>query len=87
MQNYLLRFNATRGTDGRMANWHDVLLWSPNIQKLESGDARSILLSIETMDDNQEFINLLPRYSKERDPLQEPQMVPYNHCENSRNVF
>ncbi|MBP9748100.1 MAG: GNAT family N-acetyltransferase [Candidatus Pacebacteria bacterium] len=70
MQNYLLRFNATRGTDGRMANWHDVLLWSPNIQKLESGDARSILLSIETMDDNQEFINLLPRYSKERDPLQ-----------------
>jgi ribosomal protein S18 acetylase RimI-like enzyme len=70
MQNYLLRFNTTRGADGRIANWHDVLLWSPNIQKLESGDAKSILLSIETMDDNQEFVNLLPRYSKERDPLQ-----------------
>jgi ribosomal protein S18 acetylase RimI-like enzyme len=70
MQNYLLRFNTTRGTDGRIANWHDVLLWSPNIQKLEAGDAKSILLSIETMDDNQEFVNLLPRYSKERDPLQ-----------------
>jgi len=70
MQNYLLRFNTTRGADGRIANWHDVLLWSPNIQKLEAGDAKSILLSIETMDDNQEFVNLLPRYSKERDPLQ-----------------
>ncbi|MEK6947353.1 MAG: GNAT family N-acetyltransferase [Nanoarchaeota archaeon] len=70
MQNYLLRFNTTRGADGRIANWHDVLLWSPNIQKLEAGDAKSILLSIETMDDNQEFVNLLPRYSKDRDPLQ-----------------
>jgi ribosomal protein S18 acetylase RimI-like enzyme len=70
MQNYLLRFNTTRGTDGRIANWHDVLLWSPNIQKLEAGDAKSILSSLETMDDNQEFVNLLPRYSKERDPLQ-----------------
>ena len=69
MQTYLMRFNATRGTDGRIANWHDVLLWSPNIQKLETTDARSILGGIETMDENQEFINLLPRYSKERDPL------------------
>jgi ribosomal protein S18 acetylase RimI-like enzyme len=70
MQNYLLRFNATRGADGRIANWHDVLFWVPNIRKLEAGDVRSILSSIETMDDNQEFVNLLPRYSKERDPLQ-----------------
>lgn len=69
MQTYLMRFNATRGTDGRIANWHDVLLWSPNIQKLEVADARSILGGIETIDDNQEFVNLLPRYSKERDPL------------------
>ncbi len=69
MQGYLMRFNATRGTDGRIANWHDVLLWSPNIQKLEVADARSILGGIETMDENQEFINLLPRYSKERDPI------------------
>ncbi len=71
MQNYLLRFNTTRGTDGRIANWHDVLLWSPNIQKLEAGDAKSILSSVETMDDNQEFVNFLPRYSKERDPLRD----------------
>lgn len=70
MQGYLLRFNTTRRADGRIANWHDVLLWSPNIRKLEAGDAKSILLSIETMDDNQEFVNLLLRYSKERDPLQ-----------------
>lgn len=70
MQYYFLRFNTTRGADGRIANWHDVLLWSPNIRKLEAGDAKSILLSIETMDDNREFINLLPRYSKEHDPLQ-----------------
>ncbi|HMP18851.1 MAG TPA: GNAT family N-acetyltransferase [Candidatus Paceibacterota bacterium] len=69
MQNYLLRFNTTRGADGRIANWHDVLLWSPNIQRLEAGDAKSILLNIETMDDNQEFVNLLPRYSKDCDPL------------------
>jgi len=69
MQNYLLRFNTTRGADGRIANWHDVLLWSSHIRKLEASDAKSIILSIETMDDNQEFVNLLPRYSGERDPL------------------
>lgn len=69
MQNYLLRFNATRGSDGRFVNLHDVLFWTPNISKLDSGDAKSVIASIETMDDNQEFIKLLPRYSKERDPL------------------
>lgn len=71
MQNYLLRFNTTRGGDGRIANWHDVLLWSPHIQKIEAGDARSILQNIETMDDNQEFVSFLPRYSAERDSLKE----------------
>ncbi len=71
VQNYLLRFNATRGTDGRLANWHDVLFWVPNIRKLEAGEARAILGSIQTMDDNQEFINFLPRYSKERDRFRE----------------
>jgi len=70
MKNYLLRFNTTREADGRIADWHDVLFWVPNIRKLEAGDAKSILSSIETMDDSQEFANLLPRYSKERDPLQ-----------------
>lgn len=69
MQNYLLRFNALKGSDGRFVNLHDVLFWIPNIQKLDRGDAKSVIASIETMDDNQEFINLLPRYSKERDPL------------------
>jgi len=71
MQNYLLRFNATRGTDGQIANWHDVLLWSPSIKKLEAKDAKSILSSIETMDDNQEFAKFLPRYSDDRDPLKD----------------
>lgn len=69
MQNYLLRFNATRNSNGRFVDLHDVLFWIPNISKLDSGDARSIIIGIETIDDNQEFINLLPRYSKERDPL------------------
>lgn len=69
MQSYLMRFNATRDTGGQIANWHDVLFWVPNINKLESADAKSILSSIQTMDDNQEFIQLLPRYSKERDPF------------------
>lgn len=69
MQCFLLRFNGTRGAEGRMANWHDVLFWVPNIKKLEAGEAKSIILGIETMDDNQEFINFLPRYSKDRDPL------------------
>jgi len=69
MQNYLLRFNATRGADGRMANLHDALYWVPNIPKLESNEARSIIAGIETMDDNQEFISFLPRYDKDRDPL------------------
>lgn len=69
VQNYLLRFNATRGTDGRLANWHDVLFWVPNIRRLEPAEAKSILNSIQTMDDNQEFINFLPRYNKEHDPF------------------
>lgn len=69
MQNYLLRFNATRGTDGKFVNLHDVLFWIPNIKKLDRDDAKSVIDSIKTMDDNQEFISLLPRYSKERDPL------------------
>lgn len=71
VQSYLLRFNATRGTDGRLANWHDVLYWVPDIRKLEAGEARAILGSIQTMDDNQEFINFLPRYSRERDRFRE----------------
>lgn len=71
VQDYLLRFNATRDTENRLANWHDVLFWVPNIRKLEAVEAKSILSSIQTMDDNQEFIALLPRYSKERDPLTE----------------
>lgn len=71
VQDYLLRFNATRDTVGRLANWHDVLFWVPNIHKLEAVEAKSILSSIQTMNDNQEFIALLPRYSRERDPLTE----------------
>ena len=69
MQNYLLRFNAIRGSDGRFINLHDVLFWVPNISKLDRNEAKSLIASIETMDDNQEFINLLPRYSKEQDLL------------------
>lgn len=69
MQNYLMRFNATRDTGGQIANWHDVLFWVPNIRKLEAKDAKSILSNIQTMDENQEFVNLLPRYSKDRDPF------------------
>lgn len=71
MQSYLMRFNATRNTVGHIANWHDVLFWVPNIRKLESADAKSILSSIQTMNDNEEFIKLLPRYSKERDQFAE----------------
>lgn len=69
MQNYILRFNSTKGSDGRFVDLHDTLFWIPNIQNLESDDAKSVIASIETMDDNQEFINFLPRYSKERDLL------------------
>lgn len=71
MREYLLRFNATRDAEGRVANWHDVLFWIPNINKLEKGDIRSVLASIETMDENNEFIALLPRYSKDRDPFKD----------------
>src|SRR5690606_28214530 len=76
MQNYLLRFNATRDGSGKIANWHDVLLWSPNIKKLEAGEAKSILSSIETMDDNQEFTQLLPRYVRSKDPLLDNGPIP-----------
>ncbi|TAL50228.1 hypothetical protein EPN81_03405 [Patescibacteria group bacterium] len=71
IQSYLLRFNATRGTDGHLANWHDVLFWVPNIRRLESGEAKSILNSIQTMNDNQEFITFLPRFSIDRDRFRE----------------
>ncbi len=69
MQTYLMRFNATRDTNGQIANWHDVLYWIPNITKLTVADAKSVLSTIQTMDDNAEFIKLLPRYDAERDPL------------------
>ncbi|HNV97196.1 MAG TPA: GNAT family N-acetyltransferase [bacterium] len=69
MQNYILRFNTTRGSDGHFLDWHDVLFWIPNITKLEKDEAKSIISSIDTADDNQEFIKFLPRYNKERDSL------------------
>ena len=71
MQNYLLRFNATRNEQRGVADLHDVLFWVPNIKKLESKDARSILLSIETMDESQEFRDFLPRYDNDKDPLKD----------------
>ena len=69
MQDYLLRFNATRDTNGQFANWHDALFWIPNITKLEVDDAKFLLADIKTMDENQEFIRLIPRYDKEADPF------------------
>lgn len=72
MQSYLLRFNATRESGNRqMANWHDNLFWVPNIKRLESADARSVISSIETMDENREFMEFLPRYDKEKDKLKD----------------
>jgi hypothetical protein len=69
MQDYLMRFNATRDTNGQLANWHDTLFWVPNINKLEVSEAKSILADIQTMDENQEFVQLIPRYDKEKDPF------------------
>jgi hypothetical protein len=69
MQDYFLRFNSIRGGDGRFADMHDAFFWISNIRKLESSEAKSVITSIETMDEYREFINLLPRYSADRDPL------------------
>lgn len=69
MQNYLLRFSAIKDTNGNFIDLHDALFWVPNISKLDNSEAKSVIAGIDTMDDNQEFINLLPRYSKEQDPL------------------
>ncbi len=69
MQDYLMRFNATRDTNGQLANWHDTLFWVPNINKLEVSEAKSVLADIQTMDENQEFVQLIPRYDKEKDPF------------------
>lgn len=69
MQDYLLRFNALRDTEGRFGNLHDVLFWVPNITNLEAADAKQVLKSIQTMDDNQEFIRLVQRYRKHDDPF------------------
>ncbi len=71
MQDYLMRFNATRDTNGQLANWHDTLFWAPNINKLEVSEAKSVLTDIRTMDENREFVQLIPRYDKERDPFKE----------------
>jgi GNAT superfamily N-acetyltransferase len=69
MQDYLLRFNALKDVEGRLANLHDVLFWVPNIKNLEVADAKSVLQSIQTMDDNQEFIRLVQQYRKQDDPF------------------
>jgi len=69
IEEYLMKFNATRDQHGKFANWHDTLFWVPNISKLNKKDAKGVLLSIQTMDANQAFVQLLPRYDKERDPL------------------
>ncbi len=69
MEEYLMRFNATRDQHGKFADWHDTLFWVPNISQLNKKDAKGILLSIQTMDANRAFVHLLPRYDKDRDPL------------------
>ncbi len=71
MQDFLMRFNTTRDTNGQLANWHDTLFWVPNINKLEVSEAKSVLADIQTMDENQEFVKLIPRYDKEKDPFAE----------------
>jgi len=70
MQDYLLRFNVTtQETLGQWANWHDALFWVSNIHNLEPEEAKAILAGIQTMEDNRVFAELLPRYSRDRDPL------------------
>lgn len=71
MQDYLMRFNATRDTNGQLANWHDTLFWVPNINKLAVAEAKFVLADIQTMNENQEFVQLIPRYNKEKDPFTE----------------
>ncbi len=68
-QKYFLRFCAVHDDDGRFANWHDVLYWTPNFVKLEASGVRAILNSIETADENRELTEYLLRYNRERDPL------------------
>lgn len=70
IQKYLLRFNAMRDVNERgFLNWHDVLLWLPYIKKLDQKEAKAILTSISTKDENREFINFLSRYDRKRDNL------------------
>lgn len=71
MKSHLLRFNATRDSEGNFEDLHDALFWVDNIFKLEKADAKSIMASIETVDENREFKDFLPRYSKEDDKLVE----------------
>lgn len=75
MQKYLMKFNATRRSDGRLAKWHDVLLWSPNIKKVEPKEAVAILSNIETVDENNELTQFLPRYVQAKDSHKNKQIL------------
>ena len=69
MQDYLMRFNTTQNEDGGPADLHDTLYWVPNIKRLDMSEAKSVLADIQTMGENQEFIQLIARYAKEKDPF------------------
>ncbi len=71
MQNYFMRFNATRESNERYADFHDALYWIESIKNVEPNEAKSLLLDIETMDESRELKDYISRYRKEDDPLKE----------------
>ena len=71
MQKYLMRFNTLYDSRGQFSSWHDMLFWIPNIEKMEVSEIRAILADIQTMDENKEFIKMIQKYNREKDPFTE----------------
>lgn len=69
IRNFVSRFYSVRNEQGGFEGLHDALYWTPHLRNLESGEAKSLLTGINSLDDSRELANLLPRYSKEKDTL------------------
>jgi len=69
MANYFHRLWLTGSAEGGVVNAHDILYWIPYIHNLEPEELRGILSGINTWEENRNFIELLPRYHRDHDPL------------------
>lgn len=67
VKSYLERVHEDRRD--RLFSWHDSLRWAERIDKLKPPEVKSILTTVQNFIGNEEFIDLLSRYYRERDPF------------------